>query len=323
MRSRILWVSALVIAAAALLPAAAQAEKVRVANLEIAPFLPVAYAAKIAPEHGLEVEVVNFRRGLEAANALKAGEVDVAVGGVEAALSAIGGGAPAVIVAGCSTGGLAWVSAKDSEINKVEDLKGKSFAVIRGLHELVMLAEFEKHGLKIAEEKGGDGVHVVFISSPPALNVALKGGDVDAISAPEPFPSRAISEGYAKLLTRPYDTVLRDVPRAVFMRREFIEKNPELAQKYVDSIVDATKRLRDDPALAKDFALNDALKDAMNEQDWDLSAQNMKFDASLDAEEIGAYIEYMTKYGMLKTKIDEEKVTSLDMLKKAKASQGW
>ncbi|MFC7397404.1 ABC transporter substrate-binding protein [Chelatococcus sp. GCM10030263] len=323
MKRRYLLQAAVAAVIATALPAAAETQTIRVANLEIAPFLPVAYAAKIASKHGIKVEVVNFRRGLEAANALKAGEVDVAVGGVEAAISAIGGGAPAVIVAGCSTGGLAWVSAKDAPINSVDDLKGKSFAVIRGLHELVMLAEFEKHKLKIVEDKSPDGVHVVYINSPPSLNVALKGGDVDAMSAPEPFPSRAISEGYAKPLIRPFDTALRDVPRAIFMRKDFIEKNPELAQKYVDSIVDATKQLRDSPALAKDFALNDALKEAITEQDWDLSVDNIKFDVSLDADEIGAYITYMTKYGMLKASIDEAAVTSLDMLAKAKASQGW
>jgi NitT/TauT family transport system substrate-binding protein len=305
------------------LPAGAQNQKVRVANLEIAPFLPVAYAAKIAAKHGLDVDVVNFRRGLEAANALKAGDVDVAVGGVEAAISAIGSGAPAVIVSGCSTGGLAWVGAKESGIKSVDDLKGKSFAVIRGLHELVMLAEFEKHNLKVVDQKSPDGVHVVYINSPPSLNVALKGGDVDAMSAPEPFPSRAIAEGYGVPLLRPYDTVLRDLPRAIFMRKDFLEKNPELAQKYVDSIVDATKQLRDNPAIAKDFALHDALKDAMSEQDWDLSADNMKFDVSLDADEVNSYIEYMTKYGMLKSPVVGKDAISLDMLAKAKASQGW
>ena len=93
--------------AVALSAASATAEKIRVGNLEIGAFLPVAYAAKIAVKNGLDVEVINFRRGLETANALKAGEVDVAVGGIEAAISAIGSGAPAVIIASCTTGGVA------------------------------------------------------------------------------------------------------------------------------------------------------------------------------------------------------------------------
>ena len=324
---RILY-SAALIAAVTVLPLSVQHANaadttVRVGNLEIAPFLPVAYAAKLASAHDLDVKVVNFRRGLETANALKAGEVDIAVGGIEAALSAIGGGTPAVIVASCSTGGVAWVSAKDSPIEKIEDLKGKSFGVIRGLHELFMRVAFQEHGMTVSDEAGSDGVHVVFINSPPSLLVALKSGDVDAVSAPEPFPSRAISEGYAKLLLRPYDTELRDVPRAVFMRKQFIEEHPEEAQKFVDALVDATRQLRDDQKLAKTFALEEAFKGLMTEEDWELSAQNMTFNVSLDKEEIGSYIKYMMEYGMLQSEITADQVTDLDMLEKAKSTQGW
>lgn len=66
-------------------------------------------------------------------------EVDVAVGVVEAAISAISGGMPAVLISGVSTGGIAWVSQPDQDIKSVKDLKGKKFAVIAGLHELVIL----------------------------------------------------------------------------------------------------------------------------------------------------------------------------------------
>ncbi|MCB1490595.1 MAG: ABC transporter substrate-binding protein [Rhodobiaceae bacterium] len=303
--------------------AAANAEKIRVANLEIGAFLPIPYTAKIAAKHGIEIELVNFRRGLEAANALKAGEVDIAVGGIEAAISAIGAGAPAVVVASCTTGGVAWVAGKDSPVNSIQDLKGHKFAVIRGLHELIMRVEFEQHNLTMSAEPGEADIHVVYINSPPALNVALKAGEVDAMSAPEPFPSRAISEGYAKPLLLPYDTPLGDVPRAVFMRKDFLAAHPDEAQKFVDALVDATKQLRDDPSLAKDFALNDALRDAMTEADWDLTIQNLKFNVSLDAAEVEHYIDYMTKYGMLKTAITASDVASLDMLEKAKAEYGW
>jgi tripartite-type tricarboxylate transporter receptor subunit TctC len=53
---------------------------------------------KLASKYDLELKYTNFRRGLEAAQALKSGEVDVAVGGVEAAISAISGGMPAVLI---------------------------------------------------------------------------------------------------------------------------------------------------------------------------------------------------------------------------------
>ena len=46
-------------------------------------------------------------------------------------------------------------------------------------------------------------------------------------------------------------------------------------------MVEATKALRDNPKLAADFALNDALKGSMSAEDWALSATNMTYDVSL------------------------------------------
>ncbi len=35
---------------------------VRIGNLDIGPFVPVAYVAKLAEKHGIEVKITNFRR---------------------------------------------------------------------------------------------------------------------------------------------------------------------------------------------------------------------------------------------------------------------
>jgi len=302
----------------------AQADKtpVRIANLDIGPFTPVAFIAKIAPKHGISVQITGFRRGLEAAQALKAGEADVAVGGVEAAVTAIAGGAPAVIVGSVSTGGIAWVGRSDQDLKSVASLKGKKFAVIRGLHELVMLVEFEKHGLTSSTEPGAD-VQIVFINSPPALNTALKARDVDAMSAPEPFPSRAVAEGYAKPMLRPYDTPLGNMPRAIFMRTDFLKAHPDVAQRFVDALVEATMTFRDNPALAREFVVNDALKGAINAQDWDLALQNQTWDVALTANVVQHYVDYMLKYGMVKAPLKSTDITNLTMLEKAMAKARW
>ena len=305
--------------------ASAQTAKttIRVANLEIGPFLPVAYVAKLADKYNIDVKITNFRRGLEAAQALKSGEVDVAVGGVEAAISAIAGGMPALIVSSCSTGGIAWVGQPDQNINTVKDLKGKRFAVIRGLHELVMRVAFEQNGLTMSTEAGKGDVQVMFINAPPALLTAMKSKEVDAMSAPEPFPSRAVGDKLAKPMLRPYDTPLGNMPRAVFMSKAFHDKNPDASQRFVSALVEATKTFRDNPKLARDFALNDALKGAMSAEDWDLGAQNMTFDVALTVPVVQAYIDYMHKYDMIKQKFSAADYTDLRMLEKAKAQAGW
>ncbi len=296
---------------------------IRIANLEISPFLPVAYVAKLADKYNLDVKITNFRLGLQAAQALKSGEVDVAVGGVEAAISAIAGGMPAVIVSSVSTGGIAWVAQPDQPIQTVKDLKGKKFATLRGLHELVMRVEFEENGLTMSTEPGKADVQVMYINSPPALIATMKSKEVDAGSAPEPFPSRVVTERLAKPMLKPYDTQLGNLPRAVFMSKAFFEKEKDASQRFVTALVEATKALRDNPKLAADFALNDALKGSMSAEDWALSATNMTYDVSLTVPGVQAYVDYMFKYGMIKQKFSAADFTDLSMLEKAKVQVRW
>ena len=92
---------------------------IRIANLDIGPFAPVAYVGKVAAKHGIKVQITGFRRGLESAQAVAADAADVGVGGLEAAVSAVAAGSPSVIVAGCTTGGIGWVAKKGSGIRFV------------------------------------------------------------------------------------------------------------------------------------------------------------------------------------------------------------
>ncbi len=295
---------------------------IRVANLDIGPFAPVAYVGKLADKYGIKVQVTGFRRGLESAQAVASGAADVGVGGVEAAVSAVAAGSPSVIVAGCTTGGIGWVAKAGSGIKTIADLKGKRFAVIRGLHELVMLAVFAKHGLTSSQEPGAD-VQVFYINAPPALGTALRNGSVDAMSAPEPFPSLAVKDGYATPLPPPYDTELGNIPRALFMRREFLDAHKDAAQRFVSAYVESMRTFRDNPKAAEEFVLGDALKGAMSAEDWQLSTKNQSWDVSLTVDTVQSYIDDLQKYGMLRKKLTATDFTELAMLDKAKASVGW
>src|SRR3974377_154617 len=167
---RALAAAALLVAVGAAPKALAQTKTtIRIANLDIGPFVPVAYVAKLADKYNLDVKITNFRRGLEASQALKAGEADVAVGGVEAAISAIAGGSPAIIVSGVSTRGVAWGQGTQHNNKTHKVWKGRRFALFRGRHDLVRRVAFKQAGLTMSTEAGKADVQVMYINSPPAL----------------------------------------------------------------------------------------------------------------------------------------------------------
>jgi NitT/TauT family transport system substrate-binding protein len=317
---------ALTLAAGGLSQAAVaqQTTTIRVANLELGTNLPINYLAKIASKHGIEVKIVTFRRGVETAQALKAGEVDVALGGTEAAISAAAAGTPIVILSNYCSGGVAWVTRPDLKLKTVADAKGYKFGTIRGIHELLMLAEFDRAGLTWSDQPGKD-VQLVFLNSGPALATALKSKQIDIMTNAEPLPSRAIVEGYGVPYYIPRDTPIGAPPRAVFMSRDFYSKNKETARRFVEALVEAAKKLRDDPAFAKDFAVNEALKGSITAGDWDLMFKNdhTKFDVSLKLTEIQAAADFMHKFGMTKSKMNAADFTDLSLLEAATKKLGW
>lgn len=295
---------------------------VRIGNLDLGPYISVAYIEKIAAKHGIKVQMTSFRRSLELAAAIKAGHMDVGVGGIEAAVAAVASGTPAVIVSSMSNKGARVVGRSDMKWTSIKDVKGKKFATIHGLHELLAKTLFDEHGLTYSDKPGAD-VQLVFVPNSPNLLNVLKLGEVAATSAPEPFPSRGIVEGYATNIMLPYDTILGTMPRAVYMHQDFHDKFPKEAQAVVDALVEGTKHFRDNPDAARDFALNDKLKGLITPEDWDFAAKNQDWDVRLTNEVVQGFIDQMLKFGMIREKIDAAKITDLSLLDNAMKKVGW
>jgi NitT/TauT family transport system substrate-binding protein len=298
---------------------------IRIGNLDLGPYLPVAYVSKLASKYGIQVKISEFRRSLEIAAAVKANDLDVGVGGIDGVVVAVATGASVVVVSNVSDKGVGWVGRSDIKWNSLQDLKGKKFASIHGLHELIAYTIFEKYGLTVSEQPGAD-VQILFVPSSPQLITAVKIHQVDATGAPEPFPSRAIADGYAApILTQEqvYGTRLGTFPRGIYMRRDFLEKYPQAAQGFVNALVEATKTFRDHPDIARDFALNEELKDAITAADWDIAAKNQDWNVGLTEENVQGFADQMLKYHMVDKSLKASEFTDLSLLKKAEKLLGW
>jgi ABC-type nitrate/sulfonate/bicarbonate transport system substrate-binding protein len=164
---------------------------------------------------------------------------------------------------------------------------------------------------------------VFYINNSPGLVSAVRTGNVEAASAPEPFPSRAVQEGYATPMPPPYDTVLGPLPRALFMRTDYLEKNHDGAQRFMDAYVAAMKRFRDEPQVARDFALNDALKGEITPDDWDLSIKNQKWDVALDEKLLQTWADAMLRFHMVRQKLDMTQYSDLSLLRQAETKAKW
>lgn len=319
MRATLVALAALVIGTSS---AAAQ-EVVRLGNLKFAHYGAVSYMKELAPKHGIKIEEQFFAKGADIYPAVAAGAIDIAASAVDGAIAARGNGVPLVVVAGFSNGGARIVVKPGSPIKSVADLKGKKIATARGgAHELLLLASLDKAGLTWSDREGKD-VQVLLLGY-PELNQALASGLVDAICQSEPQSAIAIARGIGQELNKPYDTPVGTPVRALVMTEKLIKEKPEVAQKVVNLLVEATIAFQKDGALAEKYVRDSVFKGSFSAEEYKASMENAAFSYDIDAAHVQVTTDLMVKYGLGKMANPPKSAdwVKLDMLAKAKSAAG-
>jgi ABC-type nitrate/sulfonate/bicarbonate transport system substrate-binding protein len=130
-----------------------------------------------------------------------------------------------------------WAVKEDSPIKTVADLKGKTvgISIIGGGTQGPFNLMLKKNG--IDPEKDIKLVEVSF----PLSEEAIRSGRVDSSNMNQPFAARAEAKGGIRKLFS-LDQVLPNIVHIVeACRKDFVDKNPELAKAYVRDITKALK----------------------------------------------------------------------------------
>jgi ABC-type nitrate/sulfonate/bicarbonate transport system substrate-binding protein len=130
-----------------------------------------------------------------------------------------------------------WAVKDDSPIKTVADLKGKTvgISIIGGGTQGPFNLMLKKNG--IDPEKDLKLVEVSF----PLSEEAIRSGRVDSSNMNQPFAARAEAKGGIRKLFS-LDQVLPNIVHIVeACRKDFVDKNPELAKAYVRDITKALK----------------------------------------------------------------------------------
>ena len=310
--------------AAMLATGSAQAQEVvRLGNLKFAHYGAVSYMKEIAPKCGIKIDEKVFAKGLDAMQAVIAGELDVATTASEAAISGRASGAPIYVVAGFAKGGARLVARPDLGIKSVKDLKGKKVGVTRGgIQEVLMLAELQKHGLT-ADSAPGKDVQLIYLSYPD-LNAALLGKNIDAMMQSEPQSSQAINKNFGVEVIKPYDTPIGEPVRTMVMTEKFYKEKRVLAEKFMRCFVQATKTFIDDKAAAEKYVREVVFKGQITKDDFDDAIGNSPYSYDITPEHIQITTDVMVKTGvgrMSKPPVAKDWVKT-DLLDAAKKTLG-
>ncbi|NDI86070.1 ABC transporter substrate-binding protein [Undibacterium crateris] len=302
---------------------AAAQEVVRLGNLKFAHYGAVSYIKEIAPKCGLKVEERVFAKGLDAMQAVIAGELDVGAVSSEAAISGRASGTPLYLVAGFAKGGARLVGRTELGIKTVKDLKGKKVGVTRGgIQEILLAAELAQNGLSYSDQPGKD-VQIIYLGFPD-LNQALLGKNIDAIMQSEPYSSQAINKGFGNEIIKPYDTPIGEPIRTMVMTEKFYKERRPVAEKFMRCFVEATKTFIDKPEIAEKYVRENMFKGQITHDDFADAISNSPYSYDVTPEHIQITTDLMQKYGigkMAKPPVAKDWVKT-DLLEQAKKSLG-
>jgi len=189
---------------------------------------------------GVPVKLVWFDGYLDSINALNSGQLDCNSQTLGDTISSISGGADlkVVLTNDISSGNDQIIAAPG--IHSVVDLKGKKVAAEEGTVDHYLL-------LKGLTRAGLTQKDITFVPlETGAAAAAFVAGKVDAVGVFAPFTTQSLKRpGSRALFTS------RDFPGAIsdhlVCRRAFVEKNPEMIQKIVDSWFATLREIKANP----------------------------------------------------------------------------
>jgi sulfonate transport system substrate-binding protein len=215
--------------------------------------LPIAVERGFFEKQGLDVTIARpYATGVDALNALQAGETDMVQAGVPA-IGAILRGMDLVFFGNFSGNAtklgsdatLALIASKDSGIVKgdLKTLKGKKIAASFGtINHLYILGLLEKAGLTPAD--------VTLVNTPPPeMNVALLAKGVDAYACWDPVPVIGVKDVPGAIEVIRGGDVISYLGFNITLR-PWMEKNGETIEKFLAGVSEADKWMRNNPKQA-------------------------------------------------------------------------
>lgn len=219
--------------------------------------LPIALERGFFEKHGLEVTIARpYATGVDALNALQAGESDIVQVGVPMIgavlrgmdLVALGNYSGSATRLG-SDATMALIAREGSGIVKgdLKSLKGKKIAASFGtINHLYILALLEKAGLTPND--------VTLVNTPPPdMTVALLSKGIDAFSCWDPWPIVAQKDVPGAIEVIRGGNVIAYLGYNVGLR-PWVEKNGATIEKFLAAVAEADKWMRANPKAAAQVA---------------------------------------------------------------------
>jgi len=210
----------------------------------------------------IQIETRLFDSGPQVIESMYANQIDLAYVGPGPAINGFlkSDGKALKILAGAASSGVSLVIHPNSKIESVADFLGKRIAApqIGNTQDISLRNYLYQNNLKPVE-KGGS-VYVINVVNPDIFTLFSK-NELDAAWVPEPWATRLVQQlGGIRLFQEKNLWPDQKFSSAVLIvRSEFLEKHPDIVQKWVEAHVQTSDWINEHPAETK-LIFNDFLK---------------------------------------------------------------
>lgn len=206
-------------------------------DVESVPFI-IAEKNGYYQKEGVQVKIEHFKSASDRDSALQSGKLDGVITDVLAVVFANEGGINLRIISR-NDGNIELMAGKDSGINSIQDLTGKSVGLSTNT-----IMEYSLDKMLEANQFKSENVKKAAIPQLPTRLEMLQGGKIDAAILPEPLSGLAIANG-AKVLS---DTDrMANKAGAIAFTAESIKENPEAIKAVFRAYDDAVDYLNNEP----------------------------------------------------------------------------
>jgi NitT/TauT family transport system substrate-binding protein len=200
-----------------------------------------------------DIQATPFNSGTKAVEAMFSDAIDITFIGPNPAINAYAQSkGEAVRVISGSTSGGAFLVVRP-EITTAADLKGRKIASpsLGNTQDVALRAWLKSQGLT-ADTAGGGDVAITPQENAQTLETFLA-GTIDGAWVPEPWASRLIKEGGAKVLVDERDLWPdgRYVTTHLMVAKKFLDQNPEVVERILLATVRAVDFVNENPAEAQ------------------------------------------------------------------------
>ncbi|WP_179295658.1 ABC transporter substrate-binding protein [Bacillus sp. FJAT-45350] len=271
----------------------------------------------LAPNLGktYTLDVSQFRANADRLNAYQAGQLDGGSLGQAASMIASEQGVEMKVVAGLTKDtpnegfNNAFMALADSDINSVEDLKGKTI----GLSDFRAPADFwARNALRSAGLEPDRDVSYA-ITPIPAMTEAVKAGRIDVGLFPQPFAAAAEASGEFKIVFTSKTGVPVDEDfLVIFLNPTFIEENESAVRDFLADYTAVVEYYMENGEEARQMLIDAGKVDADPEIYVGMTDSNRS--AYLEVDAWPEIQQMMLKDGWLSSEVDLDELIDISLL---------